>query len=486
MKMSPGKKRALLVIGGIVATLAVALVALVLFLDLDKYKPRFEAAASEALGLEVRIGGTMNLSLFPPFGVTAGGLRVERGGEDVLRTEKVRVDLSILPLLLGRIRLRHVEIIRPALSLRRTSRGPFDLERYIYRPLQNARDALPGTFDHIGRVSVTGGTVSYAGKDPAFRTRAEGLDLTIRDITFRGTTVEELFRNISFTGRAAATGANLGNRKLSGISLSISAGNGNYEITPISLEAFGGTGEGSVWINFSSSIPLVQVRYTLSGADLGRLEEVSGWDEDIPEGPVDLSANLFMKGKGWDALERTMTGDISGTGRNLAFPGPDLDDLLSASGENKDLPLPMIAALLMSPLPFTPAMHGLSALDHAAGETTGESRIGMLVSTWAVKDGVFEARDVALGTIEHRVALTGRIDLPGKRFVDIAIAPVDGNGCAQGVHTVQGPFDHPRITAERPVKEISPSREGPAGQAGEPVSEEGCRKFYAGSVPPPE
>lgn len=486
MKMSPGKKRALLVIGGVLAALAVGLVALVLFLDLDKYKPRFETAASEALGMEVRIGGAVHLSLFPPFGVTADGLRVERGGEDVLRTERVRVDLSVLPLLLGRIRLRSVEIIRPGLSLRRTSTGPFDFERYIYRPLQNARDALPGTFDHIGRVSVSGGTVSYAGKDPAFRTHAEGLDLTIRDITFRGTGVEELFRNISFTGRATATGADLGNTRLSGISLSISAGNGNYEITPISLEAFGGTGEGSAWINLSSSIPLVQVRYSLSGADLGRLGEVSGLDEDLPEGAVDLSANLFMKGEGPDALARTMNGDISGTGRNLALPGPDLDALLSASGESRDLPLPKIAALLMSPLLFSPAMRDLSAMDHAAGGTAGESPIGMLVSIWTVKDGVFEAKDVALGTKEHRIALTGRIDLPAKRFVDIAIAPVDGNGCARQVQTLQGPFDHPRITAEQPVKGISPSRERPAGQAGEPVSEEGCRKFYAGSVPPPE
>ena len=40
-----------------VITLAVALAAVVLFVDLDRYKPRLEAAASEALGLEVRIRG---------------------------------------------------------------------------------------------------------------------------------------------------------------------------------------------------------------------------------------------------------------------------------------------------------------------------------------------------------------------------------------------------------------------------------------------
>lgn len=485
MNMSPGKKRAFLVIGGILAALAVALVALVLFVDINRYKPRLEAAASDALGLEVRIGGEMHLSLFPPFGVTADGLRVARGGEDILRAEKVRVDLSLLPLLLGRIRLRHVEIVRPALSLLRTSRGPFDFERYIYRPLQNARDALPGTFEHIGRISVTEGTISYAGKDPAFQVRAEGLDLTIRDIAFKGTGGEDPFRNVSFAGTATAKRAAIGNTEISGISFPISASNGNYEIAPIALTAMGGTGEGSLWINLSASIPLVQVRYSLSDADVGRLVEPSGRQEEIPGGMVDLSANLFMKGSGPDALARTVSGDISATGRNLTLPGPDIDALLPVSGDSNDFPFPQAAALLLSPLPYAPAIRDLAGLDNAAEETGGQIPIGMLVSTWTVKDGAFEAKDVAFATTEGRVALTGRIDLPGKRFVDIAIAPVDGKGCARAVWTVQGPFGHPRITGERPATEITPPRKIPAGEQVEPVSEEGCRKFYAGSVPPP-
>ncbi len=486
MNMSPGKKRALLVIGGILAALAVALAAVVLFIDLDRYKPRLEAAASEALGLEVRIRGNVHLLLFPPIGVAADGLKVARDGNDVLRTERVRVDLNVLPLLLGRIRLRNVEVTRPVLSLRRTSRGPFDFERYLYRPVRYARNALPGTFDRIGRVSVSEGMISYSGRDPAFLVRGEGLDLTIRDIAFQGPPVEELFRNISFTGTVTATGAAIGNTEFSGISFPISASNGNFEISPIAFTAMGGTGGGSVWINLSASIPLVQVRYSLSGADIGRPGESSGRMEDIPGRMMDLSADLFMKGREPDSLARTVTGDISATGRNLALPVLDLDALLSVSGTRNDLPLPQTMALLLSPLPFTPAVGDLSASDNAAGATQGERPIGTLISTWTVKDGMFEAKDVAFSTKEHRIALTGRIDLPGKRFVDITLAPVDDKGCARAVWAVQGPFGHPRITGEQPPMEITPPRKTPAGQQAEPVSEQGCRKFYAGSVPPPE
>jgi AsmA protein len=160
MEMSPGKKRALLVIGGIVAALALAIAAVVLFVDFNRYKPRFETEASKALGLEVRIRGEMNIALFPPPGLTLAGIEVTRNGEDVLRVERMRGGLKILPLFLGRIRFRELEFVRPELSLRRTTSGPFDFERYLYRPLRNAREALPGTFDRIDGISVTEGKIS--------------------------------------------------------------------------------------------------------------------------------------------------------------------------------------------------------------------------------------------------------------------------------------------------------------------------------------
>ncbi len=469
-----------------IAALAVAYVAVALFVDINRYKPRLEAAASGALGLEVRIAGEMNLALFPPLGMTLDGLRVARGEEDVLRVERMRVDLKILPLLLGRIRFRDVGIVHPDLSLRRTSRGPFDFERYLYRPLRNAGKALPGSFDRIDRISVTGGTIAYAGTDPAIRARVEDLGIAIRDIAFPGPPGEELFRTLSLAGTVTAAGGKIGDVEFSGISFGITANNGNYEFDPVTLAAFGGTGGGNVWVNLSTPVPLVQVRYSLRGADVGNMLAASGWKEEIPEGNVDLIANLFMKGRDADALRGTMTGEISWRGNDLVSPGFDPDPLLSASGNGKVIPLPWVGALLLSSPPFAAATKRLPVPDNAAERTAGEGRIRTLVSRWAVKNAVFEAEDVALATNKHRVALTGRIDLPKERFDEITVALVDDKGCVLAGQTIRGAFRHPRIEKATIAKAVAPPEEEPTGRPGETVPRKECVVFYAGSVPPPE
>lgn len=484
--MSPGKKRALLVIGGIVAALAIAVAAVVLIVDVNKYKPRFETEASRALGLEVRIRGAMHIALFPPLGLTISGIEVTRDGEDVLRVERTRVGLKILPLLLGRIRLRELGFVRPEFFLRRTTSGPFDFERYLYRPLRNARAGLPGTFDRIDGISVTEGTISYVGTDPAIRARLEDFDLAIRDIAFQETSGEELFRNVSFAGTVTAAMAAVGSAEFSGISCGMTAKNGNYEIAPVTLQAFGGTGEGSVWVNLSVSTPLVQVRYSVTGAGIGSLSAVSDRKRAILEGKVDLSSNLFMKGGTPDALAGTMTGDISWKGNDLTVLGFDPDALLSSYGEKNEVSLAQMWALLLPDAPFTAAARRLSAPDNVVETDRGEGPVRTLVSTWAVKNGVFEAKDVALATTGHRIALKGRIDLPGERFDEITVALVDDRGCPLAGQTIEGPFRLPRIASATFAKTIEPPGKMPIVQSKEPVPGEGCEVFYAGAVQPPE
>ncbi|HEX2719779.1 MAG TPA: AsmA family protein, partial [Candidatus Deferrimicrobium sp.] len=69
-RMANKRKIALFAAGELFALLILAAVALVLFVDVNAHKPRLEAAASDALGMEVRIGGRLGIGLFPGFHVT--------------------------------------------------------------------------------------------------------------------------------------------------------------------------------------------------------------------------------------------------------------------------------------------------------------------------------------------------------------------------------------------------------------------------------
>ena len=485
LKMTPGKKRALIVIGGIAAALALAILALVLLVDINRYKPRIESAASRVLGLEVRIRGKMNLEFFPSFGFSLADLEVKRDGEDVLRVEKVKARLKIFPLLRGQVRIRGLGFVRPVLPIRRTSVGPFDFERYLYRPLKNARTGLPGTFDRLEEVSAAGGKVSYVSHDHAVRIEADGIDLALRDIVFRGTPGEDPFRNVSFTGTVKVARAALGGAEGSDIAFGLEVKNGNYEIQPVTLQAFGGTGEGSMWVHLAESIPLIQAQYSLKGFRVEQLFAGFGRKRGVLTGTAELSANLFMKGDHPDEWAGTATGDVSWTGNDLASLDFDPDAILLAAGEEKRIPFARMAAILLpSPL-FTTAAGELSGRD-IMKDAEGKGTVRALASAWTGKNGVFEAKDVAFATKRHRIALTGKIDLPGGRFEGVTVALVDDRGCALTGQTIRGPFRIYRVTAAPVPPKKTPVGQISMGKSNEAIPREECEAFYAGSVPPPE
>jgi AsmA protein len=486
MEKAKGKKRALLLIGGIVAALALAVLALVLLVDIDGKRPRLESEASKALGLTVRIRGEMKIEYFPPFGLSLSDLHIARAGKDVLRVEKMRVGLKILPLFWGQVRFRSLGLDRPDFSIQRTATGPFDFERYVSRPLRNAGEALSSPIGRIDEISITGGRASYRGMDSAIRADVAGLDLTIRDLTFQKPLGEDPFRNVSFTGSGKAERLAVVGAEVTGLSFGFVAKNGNYEMNPSTLQAFGGTGEGNLWVSLTEPTPLIQVLYSLAGSRFERLFAASGRKQGLLEGNMDLTANLFMKGENPDELIGTMSGDISWKGNDLAVPDFDPDALLSAGGEGIESPVARSGALLLPGPSFAEAARGLSGPEKT-GERTGEKgMVKMLVSDWIVKNGVFEAKDVALVTKEHRIALSGKIDLPGRQFDNVTIALVDDKGCARAGHTIRGTFRLPRIEEATAVKEKPLPGEMPAGKSKEPVPGEECETFYAGSVPPPE
>jgi len=486
MAKEKGKNRALRVTAGFLAVLALAILALVLFVDIGRYRPRLETEASRILGLDVKIRGDMKIEYFPPFGISLGDIDVARRGATVVRVERMRAGLKILPLLWGQVRIGQVELVRPQLSLLRTGSGPFDFERYLSRPFRIARETLPGNLDSVDRFSVSGGIVSYESKDSSIRAEVDGLELVMRDITFGEPPVEDLFRTVSLSGNVKAARMAVGTWEASTLAFALTAKNGNFEIHTITLQAFGGTGEGSLWINLSVSTPLVNIRFSQTGSDIEQLFMATGGKRGLLAGKADLSWNLFMKGEDPDALTGTMTGDISWKGSDLKVRDFDPDALLSAIREGKPAPLARMGALLLPGPLFTAAAEGLFGPDAGAGKEGEEGLVDTLVSHWAVKNGRFEAEDVALSTKGRRVALTGRIDLPGGQFDNITVALVDDGGCARAGQTIQGDFRLPRIAETTAAEGKEPSGKTPAGETTEAAPGGECKVFYAGTVPPPQ
>jgi uncharacterized protein involved in outer membrane biogenesis len=96
--MSHLRTRVFFVVGGAVVVLLLAATAVGLFLDVNRDKPRFEAAASQALGMAVRIDGRIGIGFFPTFHVTLHDGRVlDAHGVTLVAAKRTHLWVALLP-----------------------------------------------------------------------------------------------------------------------------------------------------------------------------------------------------------------------------------------------------------------------------------------------------------------------------------------------------------------------------------------------------
>src|SRR3989344_1173888 len=127
--MSRSLKIILFTVSGFIGLLVLAALALLFFVDANVYKPRLEAAASEALGMEVSIAGRLGIGLFPGLQLTLEDGRIRNRGTDLVSAKQTRLGLDLLPLLQKKVRIGTIVLERPAISIVRDRDGEFNFQK---------------------------------------------------------------------------------------------------------------------------------------------------------------------------------------------------------------------------------------------------------------------------------------------------------------------------------------------------------------------
>ena len=204
------------------------------------------------------------------------------------------------------------------------------------------------------------------------------------------------------------------------------------------------------------------------------------------KGLVDFSEDLTAMGNSADDAIRSLNGDLSLTGENMTLNNIDIDALIVKYEQSQNFSLVDVGAFLVVG-PFGPLLTKGYDFSRLYQEPQGgKGGIGKLVSVWKVKNGVAEARDVALASKNNRIAVKGKLDFINERFVDVTIAALDKRGCAVYSEKVHGPFGNPQIEKESVFKSIAGSILNPIKDAWKFIQDEKCAVFYSGSVAQPK
>ena len=473
MSRSP---RIILGVIGFVGLLVLVAAAMFFLVDAKVNKARLEAAASEALGMEVSIVGRLGIGFFPGLLVTIDDVHMRNRGVDIASANEASLEIDLLPLLKNEVRIEKIALKHPRISIERDRDGQFNFEK----PTAAGR-TLP-VLDWPN-VSLSDATLVYVDKRFAGRFEAEDCRLDAHDLRSDGKH-SNFMQDLSFAAELTCGKVRRDGFTVFDLKFSADAKNGVFDLKPVTTRVFDTQGSGSIQADFSKAVPVYHVRYSLPQFPIEEFFKTMS-RQKVAAGRMDFSANLSMQGTTEKEMRQTLKGQISLRGRNLTLSGGDLDREFSQFESSQKFNLVDVGAFFfVGPLGLvvTKGFNFATALQ----ESSGSSEIRTLVSDWKVERGVAQAQDVAMATKQNRIALQGGLDFVDNRFNDVTVALIDAKGCAKVRQEIRGTFQNPVV--EKPS--LLESLAGPAlrllKKGSELFGRGQCEVFYAGSVAAPK
>ncbi len=474
------KKKVFFITTGVIALVVFAIIVALLH-NMQAYKPQIEAAASNALGMDVRIKGRLGIALFPEFGISLKDISVRNGGADVATIEKMRIGLKLIPLWRREVQISRVGLIKPVFSIVRYKNGIFNFEK--------PGSTLSGKPLAVKKISISRGRLVYSDEQSSKRIEADDFDVTMRNLSYSGTEGTEPFKNASFAGNIRCKTLTINNFTLTNLVMRTAGGKGILDVNPVSMDIFGGTGKGSIHADVTGLSPHYRVITTFNRF---RIEELiqrfspGKIPQKSIEGTVNFSADLAATGRSADEVKRSLSGDLSLNGEDLMLYSIDIDALVAKYERSQNFNLVDVGAFFLAG-PFGPVLTKSYNFGSLYEESQGgKGIIKKLVSIWKVKKGIAEATDVALASKNHRIAMKGGLNFINDRFIDVTVAVLDKRGCAVYSQKVHGPFGKPQIDKASIFQSITGSVSNALEDAWKFIRGEKCRVFYSGSVTQPE
>ncbi|HSQ60794.1 MAG TPA: AsmA-like C-terminal region-containing protein [Acidobacteriota bacterium] len=402
----------------------------------DAYRHVFESAASDAAGLRVSVGGRFSVGFTGDLLLRMKDVRVRNAdGSELLRAEEASIAIGVLPLLVNQRHVHRVTLRRPDIAIARNADGTLNWER---------RAAPRGTLPVLdrARISLTDGTVRYGDERSGAAIRATEVRANVR-IKRRG-----------------------------------------FEADRIFMRVFGGEGRARMTAEVPDSVPRYRLTYTLSRFRIDDCLRTLSPDT-IATGLMDFAANVSFRGRAPAEWTKSMGGDVTLRGEEITLHGQDLDHALSRfeSSQNLDL-MDVGSVLFVGPL----GVLATKGFDFARliGKSDGSTEVRAMVSAWEARGGALHARDVALATRKHRLALTGSLDVAAQRFDSVTVALVDSDGCAKVRQELRGTFRDPELKKPTVLASLLGPVRNVYHRAKDLLPGGPCTVFYAGSIPPPD
>ncbi|NPA73159.1 MAG: AsmA family protein [Epsilonproteobacteria bacterium] len=432
----------------VMTTIIVVLVALIMSFDLNKYKPVIEKKVYEATGKELKINGKIGLSL-SPFGISINDIVVKNpkgfSQNNMFEMKKAAVSLELKPLLNKQVKVKYVKLIDINLLVEKNKKGILNLSvtkkdnktKKIEKEAKPNKEKVKLPQVNVNKVLVENVNIIYDDRQGGVKAKIDGLNLSVNDISFKDN--KDILKAIALKGLLTINDIKYDRYVLKDISANFKFKDKIATIDPMKLTTFGSQAVGKLIYNMQKKEPRIYIQEHIAKFDLKEIsKEFIKYKNISLEGFVKTDMKLSMVGTNPKLIKRTLSGSVYVDGKDFGIRGVDLNQILQSYDKIKKVNKKNIGSFLLD----AASSKGGVISGIGEGKTTAVKR---LVIDAPIKRGVAVLKDVALSTGKYRIAVKGKLDLYGEKFLGVTVAFLDKKGCAKISQKIQGTFFKPII-----------------------------------------
>lgn len=228
-----------------------------------------------------------------------------------------------------------------------------------------------------------------------------------------------------------------------GVEIDANANEKVYAINFITNNLMVDSEEGQFIYDLNESVPVFHLSYNAGGLKIEKLlSRIYG--RKIMTGNVGLGIDLTVKNNDFDFRSKAANGNVIITGEDLVVYGIDIDDFLKRYRKSQNFNLTDVGALFVLG-PFGPVLtkgYSFTSLLSVEFGDTIQSNVPHFIAHWELNDGILETNDVAFSTLQNRMAIKGKINLPNDSIESIVFAVLDKKGCSLLDQKINGKYDN--------------------------------------------
>src|SRR3984885_6309934 len=272
------------------AVLALALLAgvIVLLSWRGHAKPQLQAAASDALGMEVKIDGPLVLNFFPSPAVTVEQVHIRGRGTELVAARQARLDIELVSLLRRQVRIPRIELRHVTLSIERSRDGKFN-----FVGSSPGASAIPDI--QSTDVALFDLTFIYTNRQEGTSVQAGPCDVQASDLRIAATSGADLMKHLSFSAQVSCEQIKTRVLPMSDVKFSAQCAKGVLETNNAVLRAFGGRGTATLRAEFTGAVPAYRLHGVLSKFQLDEFSKNFS-QKKVGEGLLEFSTDLKMSG----------------------------------------------------------------------------------------------------------------------------------------------------------------------------------------------